>query len=290
MLQSMTGYGKGFATAGQRKIQVEIRTLNSKSLDLSLKYPPILREKEAEIRNLAACHLERGKVDVWITFENLDEAQNHAIRGGLVENYYHQLKELSEKLNVEKSDLFSIIFRFPDVIRQAEEVLDEEIWEALQHALQEALEATVNFRKQEGASLSAALVEHVSSIQRRLEAVIPHEKNRLVKLRERLHRQISEWISPELVDKNRFEQEIIYYLEKFDISEEKSRLANHCKYFLETLSAAGHNGKKLNFIAQEMGREINTLGSKANDSEIQKLVVDMKDELEKIKEQVLNAL
>jgi uncharacterized protein (TIGR00255 family) len=286
----MTGYGKSVQMTGSKKIQVEIRTLNSKSFDLSLKFPPVFREKEAELRTLLAASLERGKIDVWISLEDQAQSQAHVINTGLVQGYYDQLQKMTVQLNLPETDVLPIIFRFPDVVRVAEEQLDESTWLVLQACLDSAMSATQNFRAQEGKSLEQALRGHVMVIDQKLVEILPWEKDRIPKFRERLQRQFQEWLSPELVDQNRLEQEIIYYLEKFDISEEKIRLSNHCQYFLETLDMPGYHGKKLNFIAQEMGREINTLGSKANDARIQKAVVVMKDELEKIKEQVLNAL
>ncbi len=290
MLHSMTGYGKSVQMTGSKKIQVEIRTLNSKSFDLSLKFPPVFREKEAEIRTLLAASLERGKIDVWISLEDQGQSQAHVINTSLVQGYFEQLQKMTVQLNLPQTDVLPIIFRFPDVVRVAEEQLDESTWLALQDCLSTAMASTQNFRAQEGKSLEKALRGHVGIIEQRLKDIEPWEKDRIPKFRERLQRQFQEWLSPEQVDQNRLEQEMIYYLEKFDVSEEKIRLANHCQYFLETLDISGYHGKKLNFIAQEMGREINTLGSKANDARIQKAVVDMKDELEKIKEQVLNAL
>lgn len=290
MLHSMTGYGKSVQMTGSKKIQVEIRTLNSKSFDLSLKFPPVFREKEAELRTMLAGGLERGKIDVWISLEDQGQSHAHVINTGLVQGYYEQLQKLSAQLHLPETDMLPVIFRFPDVVRVAEENLDETTWQVLQECLESAVASTQKFRAQEGKSLENALRGHVALIDQRLKDILPWEKDRIPKFRERLQRQFQEWLSPDLVDQNRLEQEIIYYLEKFDISEEKTRLANHCQYFLETLEMSGYHGRKLNFIAQEMGREINTLGSKANDARIQKAVVDMKDELEKIKEQVLNAL
>lgn len=287
---SMTGFGKSAGMVKGKKAIVEIRSLNSKGLDLNLKYPPIYREKENDIRNLIAEYLERGKVDFWLNFEESGEYNGYTINRGLVKGYYNQMKSLSEELNAHDSDLLGVILRMPDVVRPSDESISDEEWEAVQAVIRETLSKAREFRKSEGQRLSAALTGHVKAIEDYLTQVKPFEENRIRKFREKLQRSLIEGVGEDSVDANRFEQELIYYLEKLDIAEEKTRLKTHCDYFLETMQEKGYNGKKLNFISQEMGREINTLGAKAYDSDIQKLVVLMKDELEKIKEQVLNVL
>lgn len=292
MILSMTGYGKAVATYKDKKINVEVKSLNSKSLDLSTRIAPIYREKEMEIRRMLTKALERGKVDFAIWIEKEAGVDATPINVKLVENYYHQIKEISAKTSIpEPQDWFYTLLRMPDVEAKSDvEVLEEEEWEAARATINEAINALIAFRTQEGAALEKKFAEKVDNIEALLHSLEPHEKQRVTKIREKIVdglRQI-----PEVeYDKNRLEQELIYYIEKLDISEEKQRLANHLNYFRETMHEIGHGvGKKLGFIAQEMGREINTTGSKSNQAEMQNIVVRMKDELEQIKEQVLNAL
>lgn len=292
MILSMTGYGKAVATYKDKKINVEVKSLNSKSLDLSTRIAPIYREKEMEIRRMLTKALERGKVDFAIWIEKEAGVDATPINVKLVENYYHQIKEISAKTGIpEPQDWFYTLLRMPDVEAKSDvEVLEEEEWEAARATINEAIKALIAFRTQEGAALEKKFAEKVDNIEALLHSIEPHEKQRVTKIREKIVdglRQI-----PEVeYDKNRLEQELIYYIEKLDISEEKQRLANHLNYFRETMHETGHGvGKKLGFIAQEMGREINTTGSKSNQAEMQNIVVRMKDELEQIKEQVLNAL
>lgn len=292
MILSMTGYGKAVATYKDKKINVEVKSLNSKSLDLSTRIAPIYREKEMEIRRMLTKALERGKVDFAIWIEKEAGVDATPINVKLVENYYHQIKEISVKTGIpEPQDWFYTLLRMPDVEAKSDmEVLEEEEWEAARATINEAINALIDFRTQEGAALEKKFAEKVDNIEALLHSLEPHEKQRVTKIREKIVdglRQI-----PEVeYDKNRLEQELIYYIEKLDISEEKQRLANHLNYFRETMHETGHGvGKKLGFIAQEMGREINTTGSKSNQAEMQNIVVRMKDELEQIKEQVLNAL
>ena len=290
MIYSMTGYGKASREINKKKYTVEVRSLNSKSLDLNLKYPYAFREHESEIRSLIAQILDRGKVDFWILQEDLAENTSFAINESLVKSYYRQLKELSATLQIPETDWMQIIFRLPEVVKTSEETISEETWNEIKSLITEALTRCMDFRRAEGASLMKALEAHVVTIEKYLEETTPFEINRTEKLREKLRKSMLEVVKESETDKNRFEQEIVYYLEKLDISEEKVRLKSHCNYFKETMQADGFNGRKLNFISQEMGREINTLGSKASDAQIQRIVVHMKDELEKIKEQVLNVL
>ena len=288
----MTGYGKAVVTYKEKKINVEVKSLNSKSLDLSARIAPLYREKEMEIRRLLAQKLERGKVDfsLWVEKESTVDAT--PINAALVENYYKQIKAISASTGIpEPEDWFTTLLRLPDVTAKTEvEVLDDEEWEVAQQAINEAIEKLIEFRKQEGAALQKKFTEKIDNIANLLKSIEPFEKNRVPKIREKIIDGLKQ--IPEVdYDKNRLEQELIYYIEKLDINEEKQRLTNHLKYFHETMKESGHGvGKKLGFIAQEMGREINTTGSKSNQAEMQNIVVKMKDELEQIKEQVLNAL
>ena len=292
MILSMTGYGKAVVAYKEKKINVEVKSLNSKSLDLSARIAPLYREKEMEIRRLLAQKLERGKVDfsLWIEKESTVDAT--PINAALVENYYKQIKAISASTGIpEPEDWFTTLLRLPDVTAKTEvEVLDEEEWLVAQQAINEAIEKLTEFRKQEGAALQKKFTEKIDNIANLLKSIEPFEKSRVPKIREKIIDGLKQ--IPEVdYDKNRLEQELIYYIEKLDINEEKQRLTNHLKYFHETMKESGHGvGKKLGFIAQEMGREINTTGSKSNQAEMQNIVVKMKDELEQIKEQVLNAL
>ena len=288
----MTGYGKAVVAYKEKKINVEVKSLNSKSLDLSARIAPLYREKEMEIGRLLAQKLERGKVDfsLWVEKESTVDAT--PINAALVENYYKQIKAISASTGIpEPEDWFTTLLRLPDVTAKTEvEVLDDEEWEVAQQAINEAIEKLIEFRKQEGAALQKKFTEKIDNIANLLKSIEPFEKNRVPKIREKIIDGLKQ--IPEVdYDKNRLEQELIYYIEKLDINEEKQRLTNHLKYFHETMKESGHGvGKKLGFIAQEMGREINTTGSKSNQAEMQNIVVKMKDELEQIKEQVLNAL
>lgn len=289
MIYSMTGYGKCSKEINHKKVTIEVRTLNSKGFDLNLKITPLFREKENELRNFISQKLDRGKIDFWITVEDLGNAANVKIDTQLVKSYYHQLKELGSELGTD-TDWLQVIFKIPDVIKTTEGELSDEEWKEMSAMVEESLDQCMKFRRTEGEELEIAIKEHVVRIETLLQDVIPYEQERITKLKDKLLKNLEENIVDGKVDKDRFEQEIIFYLEKLDLTEEKIRLASHCKHFVETMAGEGYNGRKLNFIGQEMGREINTLGSKANHAEIQKIVVLMKDELEKIKEQVLNVL
>lgn len=288
----MTGYGKSVVTYKEKKINVEVKSLNSKSLDLSARIAPLYREKEMEIRRLLAQKLERGKVDfsLWVEKEAIVDAT--PINAALVENYYKQIKTIAEKTGIpEPNDWFSTLLRMPDVTAKTDaEELDEDEWEAAKQAINKAIDKLIEFRTQEGAALQKKFTEKIDNISALLKSIEPFEKSRVPKIKDKIIDGLKQ--IPEVdYDKNRLEQELIYYIEKLDISEEKQRLTNHLKYFHETMAECGHGvGKKLGFIAQEMGREINTTGSKSNQAEMQNIVVKMKDELEQIKEQVLNAL
>lgn len=300
MILSMTGYGKAVATFNEKKISVEIKSLNSKALDLSTRVAPLYREKEMEIRQMIQQKVIRGKVDfaIWIEKDAATEAA--PINVALIENYYNQLQNVAKRLGLScqevnggniASDWMKVLMRMPDVMsRQEIEVLSDEEWTVVRQAIDDALCALVDFRKQEGSALEKKFNEKIDNIEALMLSIEPYEKARVEKIRARIIDGLK--AIPEIeYDKNRLEQELIYYIEKLDISEEKQRLANHLNYFRETMAEVeGGQGKKLGFIAQEMGREINTTGSKSNQAEMQNIVVKMKDELEQIKEQVLNAL
>ncbi|CCY80753.1 putative uncharacterized protein [Prevotella sp. CAG:1185] len=291
MIQSMTGYGKSVVTFNEKKINVEIKSLNSKALDLSTRIAPLYREKEMEMRQMISKALIRGKVDFSIWIEKDAAVDATPVNSALVENYYHQIKDIAAKTGMpEPQDWFSVIMRMPDVMSKTEaEVLTDEEWAVARTGVEQALQALVEFRKQEGAALYNKFSEKLDNITALLASIEPYEKSRVEKIRGRIIEGLKS--IPEIeYDKNRLEQELIYYIEKLDINEEKQRLANHLKYFRETMNDGIGQGKKLGFIAQEMGREINTTGSKSNQAEMQNIVVKMKDELEQIKEQVLNVL
>ena len=292
MIQSMTGFGKATVAYKEKKINVEVKSLNSKTLDLSTRIAPLYREKEMEIRQFIAKNLERGKIDFSIWIEKDVVADATPINMALVENYYQQIKKISAQTGIpEPADWYATLLRLPDVTTKTdvEELTDEE-WKAAQQAIDEAVNHLIKFRRQEGAALQKKFTEKVDNIQALLASIEPYEKSRVEKIKTNIVNGLQQIPNVEY-DKNRLEQELIYYIEKLDISEEKQRLSNHLKYFRETMNEEGHGvGKKLGFIAQEMGREINTTGSKSNQAEMQNIVVKMKDELEQIKEQVLNAL
>lgn len=292
MILSMTGYGKAVVTYKEKKISVEVKSLNSKNLDLSTRIAPLYREKEMEIRQTIAKRLERGKVDFSLWIEKDAALDATPINAKLVENYYRQIKNIAAQTGIpEPADWFSTLLRMPDVTTKTEiEMLDEAEWETAKKAISEAIENLVDFRKQEGAALERKFHEKIDNIEALLKSIEPYEESRVPKIKEKIIEGL-EQVAKVDYDKNRLEQELIYYIEKLDISEERQRLTNHLSYFRETMAEEGHGvGKKLGFIAQEMGREINTTGSKSNQAEMQNIVVKMKDELEQIKEQVLNAL
>ncbi len=291
MIQSMTGYGKAVVAYKGKKINVEIKSLNSKQLDLTTRIAPLYREKEMEIRQMIAERVIRGKVEmsVWIEKDAATEAV--PVNTALMESYFQQLKVFAESHGISTNlDWMQTLTRMPDVLTKTEvEVLEEEEWKAARAGVEEALQHLVDFRTQEGAALEKKFGEKIDNIEQLLASIEPFEKGRVEKIRSRIIDGLKQIPEAEY-DKNRLEQELIYYIEKLDISEEKQRLTNHLKYFRETMADQPGQGKKLGFIAQEMGREINTTGSKSNQAEMQNIVVKMKDELEQIKEQVLNAL
>lgn len=291
MIQSMTGYGKADAEFQGKKIHVEIKSLNSKALDLTTRVAQLYREKEMEIRAMIQSSLERGKVEFSLWVEKGETVTAASINGNIVAAYAQQIKEISDKLGWNfPADPWSVIVRLPEITQSnAVETLSEEEWGVVRQAVHEAIDHLVAFRKQEGVALAAKFAEKLDNIAALMEQIVPFEQSRVAKIRERLETRLEELKGVDY-DKNRLEQELIYYIEKLDISEEKQRLANHLNYFRETMQNGHGQGKKLGFIAQEMGREINTTGSKSNQAEMQNIVVKMKDELEQIKEQVLNVM
>ena len=291
MILSMTGYGKAVATYGNKKIYAEVKSLNSKAMDLSTRIAPLYREKEMEIRTLIAQQLERGKIDFSLWTEEESAAGATPINTSLVASYHAQIKSICESTGIpEPTDWFATLLRMPDVLSRTEvkELSDEE-WSVAREVVTQAIAQLMDFRRQEGAALEKKFCEKLDNIAALLASIEPYEKERTEKIRERIVDGLQKNLGMEY-DKNRLEQELIFYIEKLDINEEKQRLTNHLSYFRQTMSEGHGQGKKLGFIAQEMGREINTTGSKSNHAEMQIIVVKMKDELEQIKEQVLNVM
>jgi len=288
MVQSMTGFGKAQISIPGKSISIEIKSLNSKQQDLSVRMPGVYKSKEMQLRNRIIKSLSRGKIEFSMYVESTNKVSSSKVNLALVKVYHEQLKSIlgTDELTPE---VLSTIMRFPDVMNSEKEEISDDEWSNILIGVDEALININQFRSDEGASLEKDMIERITSIEKGLEDVIKCDVRRIQNIKDRLHNAISE-IQENLVDKNRFEQELIYYLEKLDINEEKVRLKQHCVYFKQTIENEGSMGKKLGFISQEMGREINTTGSKANDADIQKIVVVMKDDLEKIKEQVLNVL
>lgn len=291
MIKSMTGFGRAVLEVDGKVITVEIRTLNSKQLDLNARIPLLFKNYENEIRSMLSKALERAKADFTITVENRAATSAVAINKELAKSYYQTLTELSQELgNPVASDVFLHVMRMPDVVSTPQEEVSEELWEKLKGAINEACQKLDNFRISEGKVLEADFVKRITLIRDMIDEVTPFEENRIVKIREKFENSLKELAPKVQYDPNRLEQEIFFYLEKLDVTEEKVRLRKHCDYFIETLNENQSNGKKLGFIVQECGREINTLGSKSNDFDIQQIVVRMKDELEKLKEQLANVL
>lgn len=291
MLLSMTGYGRAHGTFGDKTISAELRALNSKMTDIKLRLPGDYKEKEVEIRKMISDHAERGKIDFVLDIQNADGAATVSLNTGLFKGYFKALTELAGELKMDHGDLMQTILRIPNVVATPTGEIDEDEWTAICETINRALEALHIFRKHEGKALEADLRLRVANIMLLLTEVAPFERERFTRMRERLRTNMEEGFGKENLDSNRFEQEILYYLEKMDVTEEKVRLEQHCKYFLEQIEQKNQSaGRTLNFISQEMGREINTLGAKAYDADIQRLVVQMKDELEKIKEQLANVL
>jgi uncharacterized protein (TIGR00255 family) len=287
----MTGYGIASYDSGKTKYTVEIKSLNSKFLELSLRLPKIFSEKEFQLRNDCSKQIDRGKVNLSI---NVEQANSNVKAAGidreLLKHYYNQLKSVSDELNEPGGNLLQLALGLPEVVKYEEDTVSDDEWKLVEKTFQQAMAAFQQFRSDEGNVLEQDIKYRIGIILKNLELVEVEEPKRVPVIRERLNQFLSEAVGAESIDKNRFEQELIYYIDKLDITEEKIRLKAHCEYFIETLKNADANGKKLGFISQEIGREINTLGSKANDANMQKLVVGMKEELEKIKEQLLNVL
>jgi uncharacterized protein (TIGR00255 family) len=286
----MTGYGKAEGVIGKRKYSVEVRSLNSKQFDLNARIPSMFREKEMELRKLLRSRVIRGKCDFFLFYEMDPSEVRHELNGPVVENYIEQLSKIASATGESNTDLLSLAVKMPDVMQSPREDVDDEVWGAIENLVVDALDRFDGFRETEGATIEKDFVAGIEVI--RLESVNldPLLEARHNRIRTRIKTNLEEVIDKSRIDENRFEQEVLFYIEKTDVSEERSRLAAHCDHFDEILSDGIGAGKKLGFIAQEIGREINTLGSKANDADIQRVVVRMKDELEKIKEQILNVL
>jgi uncharacterized protein (TIGR00255 family) len=289
MLKSMTGFGKAECQLPSKKLTIEVRSLNSKQIDTSTRLPAIYKSKDLEIRQILSKSLERGKIECTLHYEMIEGAAA-TINSTVVKDYIRQLKSVTEELQLNADDLLSTAMRLPDtVISEKTEIIEEE-WESVRGALESAIGELNEFRSQEGAALALDLTGGIRNIQALQEKIVPYEPERIEKLKQRIMGNLEELKLKEDIDHNRFEQELLFYIEKLDINEEQVRLKNHLGYFLEIMEQGGAAGRKLGFICQEIGREINTLGSKANHKEIQRIVVEMKDELEKIKEQLLNVL
>jgi uncharacterized protein (TIGR00255 family) len=290
MLQSMTGFGKATGTYLNKKITVEVKSLNSKNLDLYVRMLPQYKENEITLRKYIADQLDRGKIECNINVETNGESKSYTINKEVAGKYYAELVELADYLEIKNTDVMATILKMPDIFSSESEEADEREWEVIFDLVKKAVAKHIEFRNEEGAALYKELKLRITNIDKAFQQIPQFEKARIEDIKSRIESNLEEFASGTKVDKNRFEQELIYYIEKIDIAEEKQRLAKHLHYFLEVMDQPKSQGKKLGFIGQEIGREINTLGSKAYHSEMQKLVVDMKDELEKIKEQVLNTL
>ncbi len=286
----MTGYGKAEGVVENKKISVEVRSLNGKFLDCSLRVPGLYRQKEMLVRSKAAKEVVRGKVDISISYESLEGEQNFFINTGLLKNYYKGLSEVSTELNISEENILGTLMKMPEVMRSEKQKLSEGEWSGIDKLIDEALVSFNSFRLAEGDILQKEVEGRINEIISLLVQVEPFESERIETIKTRIRKNIDDIVSKDGFDKNRFEQELIFYMERFDITEEKVRLKAHCEHFIKTMNEEQAQGKKLGFISQEIGREINTLGSKANHAEMQKIVVQMKDELEKIKEQALNIM
>ena len=286
----MTGYGKAEGAVGSRKYMVEVRSLNGKNLDLSVRMPSVLKEKEMELRKQLGARIVRGKSDVAIHFEADAAEARHELNGPVIEKYVNALRTLAEKTDQPTGNLLSTAVRFPDAMQTSREAFDHEAWEGIHALVVEAADQFDAFRDTEGATLHADFSARLDTIDALEASLDPLLDARLKRVRERIRTNLEETVDRAALDEGRFEQEVLYYIEKMDVSEERTRLRAHIVYFRDIMNTGSAQGKKLGFVSQEMGREINTLGSKANDAELQRIVVQMKDELEKIKEQVLNVL
>lgn len=293
MLKSMTGFGRAETTIGNKKVTIEIKSLNSKGLDLNLKLPSFYRSKEVMVRTMLSIGISRGKCDFYINYEVLEGGNKNILNHDLLKSYYQDLKAFASDNNlpnIEQIDYLSIMMKMPDVmVSHSEDITDAE-WKSTEELIHKAIEAFQNFRNEEGKSLYDDLLQRIESIASLLGQISQYENERIETVKERIQKNLQDISEPKNIDQNRFEQELIYYLEKYDVSEEKVRLKAHLDHFIQSMNDDSDKGKKLGFISQEIGREVNTLGSKANHFEMQKIVVEMKDELERIKEQVLNVL
>ena len=291
MMLSMTGYGQGSGTYLEKKITIELRSLNSKFTDLRFKMPQNYKEKEHDLRRIISKRAERGKIDVSINVESLNGGDAFSLNKSLFKKYHEELSTLQGELGMDSGDLTQTILRIPNIVVADTNTLEAEEWAVVQNILKEALDAFQKFRKTEGLAMEEDCKLRIQNISTALAQIDPFEEERVTKIKDRMLKNMEEYVGKDNINANRFEQEILYYLEKIDITEEKVRLEQHCKYFIEVIETSKtQKGRKLNFISQEIGREINTLGSKASSSEIQHLVVQMKDELEKIKELVANSV
>jgi len=291
MIKSMTGYGNAKGEYQTKKISIEVKSLNSKQLDLNLRIPYIYKEKELDLRNEISRELIRGKVDFIIALDMLDEETQTNINPTVIKSYYQRITDITNELNLKiPEDIISTLIRMPDALKLEKQILTEEEWHMLRESVMHAICNLNEFRVQEGLAIEKDLTDRIYMIDHLAYSLEPFENQRIEKLKQRIKNNLWEVVSKDKIDQNRFEQELIYYIEKLDITEEKVRLVNHCSYFIETINEPESNGKKLGFISQEIGREINTIGAKANDVDIQKIVISMKDELEKIKEQLNNVL
>lgn len=290
MILSMTGYGKAEGAIGNRKFTVELRSLNSKQLDMNVRMPSVYKEKEMKLRSFLTKEVVRGKSDLTIFYEAGQEEKKVTLNGPLMHSYYRDLKSIAADMDQEDIDYVGAIMKIPEVLRPHKEELDETEWGQIMDLVKSALEGFKAYRTQEGAVLFEDFKKRIDTILKLQSGLKDPLDDRMTRVKERIQSNLTEWVDAEKVDNNRFEQELIYYLEKMDVTEELVRLEGNCKYFLEILESGEAQGKKLGFICQEIGREINTLGSKANDADVQRVVVQMKDELEKIKEQILNVL
>jgi uncharacterized protein (TIGR00255 family) len=290
MIRSMTGFGSAVSEVDNKIITAEVRSVNSKFLDLNLRLPSNYKDKELELRNELSKELERGKIDITVTIEYSDDSTKVSINKDLIKAYFDELKSLDADYKISSSDYLNIIMRFPEVFNVEKREVDEKEWEQIKAVIYKAKQAYQLFRDDEGKVLEKDLKDRINTISKLFSGVEKLEGPRTEAVRKRLNVSLEEFINANNIDRNRLEQEMIYYIEKNDISEEKTRLKSHCDYFISSINEPASNGKKLSFISQEIGREINTIGSKANDAGIQKLVVEMKDELEKIKEQLMNVI
>ncbi len=290
-MKSMTGYGRAVCELPGKKVSIEIRSVNSKQFDLNIKLPAMLREKEADIRSLVSKQLERGKIDFYVNIEHLLANDNFSLNTPQARQYHEGIKQLSAELGLSMpQEVIPLLLRLPDVVKTPAEELNDHDWALIFKEIENAVIMLDTFRLNEGNVLKKDMLQRISLIEDGVKRIEPFEKDRIQQIRLRIQTNISAAVAPDKIDNNRLEQELIYFLEKMDFTEEKVRLQKHCTYFLETMKEEASNGRKLGFITQEIGREINTLGSKANDSDIQKIVIEMKDELEKIREQLLNVL